>query len=86
MNNAGYKLILIGLLIFAFTACDDNSDDSENPNSNPSSSSETIQSSNWEIANYEDDNETYHFSGYSFDFSDNGEASATNGTSTISGT
>ncbi|MDA3911722.1 MAG: hypothetical protein PF448_10235 [Bacteroidales bacterium] len=89
MKYLNYKLILIGLLAFSFTACeDDSSDDSQNSSSSPSSSSETIQSSSWEITNYEDDNEnkTYHFSEYRFDFSDNGEASATNGESTISGT
>jgi hypothetical protein len=89
MKYLNYKLILIGLLAFSFTACeDDSNDDSQNPSNSPSSSSETIQSSNWEITNYEDDNEneTYHFDGYSFDFAENGEASTTNGTNTVSGT
>lgn len=88
MKYLNYKLILVGLLAFSFTACeDDSSDDLQNSSSSPSSSSETIQSASWEITNYEDDNEneTYHFNGYRFDFSDNGEASATNGTNTQNG-
>ncbi len=41
----------------------------------------------WRVSNFTEDgdNETYYFSGYSFDFSSDGKVTATNGTSTIVG-
>ena len=42
----------------------------------------------WRITSFNDsgDDETYHFTNYNFTFSDNGSVSASNGSTTVSGT
>lgn len=57
------------------------------PDDNSSNTATIITSGAWVITNFTDDgnNETAHFSGYTFTFSGNGQASASNGSNTVSG-
>jgi hypothetical protein len=59
--------------------------------SSPSSSNDVsniVQSGTWKVTYYNDsgNDETSYFSGYSFTFNSNGSVSATNNSSTVSGT
>ena len=47
-----------------------------------------VEGSNWRISYFEDSgqDETYHFSGYTFSFNEGGTLTATNGSNTVNGT
>ncbi len=79
------KLFFIALTI-SLASCSKSTDD--NP-STPSSTDKTDQvSGNWTVTYYFDSgkDETHDFNGYSFDFASNGVLTATNGSSTYTGT
>lgn len=54
----------------------------------PKKVEKAIVEGNWKVASFSEDgvDETYYFAGYTFTFSDNGTVTATNGSTTISGT
>ena len=66
----------------AFSACKKTASDVT-----PGDTFNTVKSGNWKVTYFFDSgDETYKFSGYSFNFSDNGTVTATNGSSTVNGT
>ena len=54
----------------------------------PKQVEKTMTDGTWKVTLFSEDgsNETYHFDGYNFTFSDGGSVTATNGTVTVSGT
>lgn len=79
MKKIGFQLFAAGLLLLVIVSCkkDDNSN-----------ASAILQDGKWKVTLYNDSgkDETSYFSGYEFSFSDNGIVSATNSSSTMSGT
>ncbi|HOE04115.1 MAG TPA: hypothetical protein PLZ52_02775 [Bacteroidales bacterium] len=80
-----HRFILIGILAaipFAYSCTDDSAD------LTPDNVNNTLQQSGWTVSLFtEDDNdETYHFTGYVFSFADNGVVSAVKQSTTVSGT
>ena len=87
------KLILKGILIiFIYTglamSCDKDDDNNEPQNTTIQQTQNTVQSGSWKITYYldSDQNETNHFTGYTFTFNENGSLVAINGSTTITGT
>lgn len=80
------NFIAAATLITACVSCSDD-DASSNVNGNANAITNNMKSGTWRITNYVDSgtNETADFNGYNFDFNDNGAVTATNGTSTYSG-
>lgn len=72
-------------LLLALTACSD--DDGNNVNGNATAVANNVKSGTWRITSYIDSgtDETYHFTGYNFTFSENGTLTATNTTNTYTG-
>ena len=87
------QLLWLFAIIFSlglFVACgedDDSSDDSTGTNT-VTSVTTTVNSGTWKITLFNDsgDDETNHFSGYNFTFGANNVLTATNGSSTYTGT
>ena len=78
----------IGLFIlFALGSCSSNEDSSTNEKE-MNEVRVIAQSSTWQITSFIDsgNDETNHFSGYSFTFNNNGTITASNGTQTYTGT
>ncbi|UCA54938.1 MULTISPECIES: hypothetical protein [Aequorivita] len=87
------KLTLKGMLIiFIYTglamSCDKDDDNNEPQNTTIQQTQNTAQSGSWKITYYldSDQNETNHFTGYTFTFNENGSLVAINGSTTITGT
>jgi len=81
-----FAFLLIGSALVTMTSCSNSSDDAGNIN--PTVIQNTVQTGDWRITSYIDSgkDETSHFSGYFFSFSDNGTISATNSSVTYAGT
>lgn len=72
------------------SSCSNNDDDGTNTNDNSAEMqqiSNAVELGTWVITNFMDsgDNETNHFTRYSFSFNTNGTLVATNGTETVNG-
>lgn len=79
---------LVTLLSFSLMSSTCSSDDDDNmPNSSVQDATMVSQSGSWKISSFIDSgqNETNHFTGYTFTFGDNGELTATNGSNTLTG-
>ena len=85
MKNFIKSTTLAIIMMVSISSC--KKDDSTSPNSS-SSISTTMQSGKWRITFYEDsgNNETNHFTGYSFQFNSNGTIVATNSGNSTNGT
>lgn len=82
---------LVTLLSFTLMSSMCSSDDMENPNNNAQqimAIENTAESGTWTISSFIDSgqDETHHFTGYSFTFGNDGTLTATNGTDTVQGT
>jgi hypothetical protein len=88
MKNA--FVIALFSLVFAGVLVSCNSDDDSNSNNNTVivQLEASIKTGTWRVSSFVEDgnNQTHHFTGYAFTFSENGTVSATNGTNTVSGT
>ncbi|MFP9100890.1 hypothetical protein ACLI09_17725 [Flavobacterium sp. RHBU_24] len=73
-------------MLMAGTGCSDD-DAVSNVNGNATAITNNMKSGTWRITNYVDsgNNETSDFTGYNFDFNDNGTLTASNGANTYSG-
>lgn len=84
MTNILKSAGVILMILLGFSACkkDDNSSNSV------TAIDSTIQQGSWKVTSLIDDgnNETSHYSGYSFQFASGGTVSATNSSGTVSGT
>lgn len=80
-------LFLATAALLGMTACSDD-DKSSNNNNTTNEILNSVTASTWRITSFveEANDETSHFSGYSFKFGKNGTITATNGTNTYSGT
>ncbi|QQX78220.1 hypothetical protein JK629_08990 [Aequorivita iocasae] len=69
-------------------SCDKDDDNNEPQNTTIQQTQNTAQSGSWKITYYldSDQNETNHFTGYTFTFNENGSLVAINGSTTITGT
>ncbi|PHR11131.1 MAG: hypothetical protein COA40_12410 [Aequorivita sp.] len=69
-------------------SCDKDDDNNEPQNTTIQQTQNTVQSGSWKITYYldSDQNETNHFTGYTFTFNENGSLVAINGSTTITGT
>lgn len=87
MKNQILSIILLISVGFLALSCD-NDDDSNSNNNTTVQLEASIKTGNWRVSNFVEDgiNQTNHFSGYEFTFSENGTVSATNGTNTVTGT
>ncbi len=86
-NNFVFVLcsfFIAGMLI----SCNSDDDSNSNNNSTIVQLETSIKSGAWRVSSFVEDgnNQTHHFTGYAFTFSENGTVSATNGTNTVSGT
>lgn len=81
-----FAILLTGSALFTLTSCSNSADDTGNIT--PAVIQNTVQTGDWRITSYIDSgkDETSHFSGYFFSFSDNGAISATNSSVTYAGT
>ena len=81
------KSLLVYVLVFTFSSCSNDDNDSSNSNTNQTIIENTIQSGTWRVTKYRDsgDDETNHFSGYTFTFSANNTLIAVNGNITNTG-
>lgn len=79
-------LLLTCSALFTMTSCSNSSDDAASLT--PTVIQNTVQEGDWRITSYIDSgkDETSHFSGYFFSFSNNGAISATNSSVTYAGT
>jgi len=79
--------LLISVSLFAMS-CDSDDDSSNNNGSVIVQLEASIKVGTWRVSNFVEDgnNQTHHFTGYAFTFSENGTVSATNGTNTVTGT
>lgn len=70
------------------TSCNSDDDSSDNNSSVIVQLIASIKEGTWRVSNFVEDgnNQTHHFNGYVFTFSENGAVSATNGTNTVTGT
>jgi len=81
------KLLMAGIAALGLlTACSD--DDSSSTNGNTTEVVNTVQDGTWRITSFveETNDETHHFTGYTFTFDDNDVLTATNGANTYTGT
>ena len=90
--NRNFFMGLLVMISFSLvsTSCSNNDDDGTNTNDNLAEIqqiSNTVELGTWVITNFMDsgDNETHHFTGYSFSFNTNGTLVATNGTEIVNG-
>ena len=82
------NLLVAGLVCFATLSCSDDDKTSEVDNTNVTAVEDAMQTGSWKITSFieEGNDETAHFTGYNFTFSENGTLRAANGTTTINGT
>ncbi len=80
-------LVTINSSLFTFSSCS-NDDDSSSNNQNVAQLQGAIVQGKWRVSNFVEDgnNQSHHFNGFAFTFSENGIVSATNGTTTVTGT
>ncbi len=85
-NHIHQLIILLIISVSIFTGC--KKDDNSPSSSSTSVLNSTIQQGNWRITNFNDsgNDETNHFTGYSFHFNSNGTVVATNNGSSENGT
>lgn len=78
---------LLSLLCFSLMSSTCSSDDDNMPNSSVQDAVMVSQSGTWKISSFIDSgqNETNHFTGYTFTFEDDGDVTATNGSNTLTG-
>jgi len=79
-----FSFFIAGTLI----SCNSDDDSNSNNNSIIVQLEASIKVGAWRVSNFVEDgnNQTHHFNGYAFTFSENGAVSATNGTNTVTGT
>ena len=85
------RYTLAGLVTISVLSCSNNDDDDASNNVTPVNVQELRDISTngtWRITSYveEGDNETHHFTNYTFTFDDDGTVTAVNGETTIAGT
>lgn len=87
MKALFFKSFLVYVLVFTFSSCSNDDDDSSNSNTDQANIENTVQSGTWRITKFMDsgDDETNHFSGYTFTFSANNTLVAVNGNTTNNG-
>lgn len=88
MKNQLLSICLLISVSFLALSCETD-DDSSNNNSNTIVQLEaSIKVGTWRVSSFVEDgnNQTSHFDGYAFTFSENGTVTATNGTNTVAGT
>ena len=87
MRTSFFILAMSFLTSLALISCNKD-DDNSNNNNNNNSNTTMLKSGTWKVTNFNEDgkDETYYFTGYSFDFQDNNVVTATSGTSVITGT
>jgi len=88
MKTLIFKSALSLLLVFTISSCSSDDDDTDDSSSNQDIVENTVQTGNWRITKYIDsgDDETNHFSGYTFTFNSDNTLVAANGTNTYNGT
>jgi len=88
MKTLIFKSALSLLLVFTISSCSSDDDNTDDSSSNQDIVENTVQTGNWRITKYIDsgDNETNHFSGYTFSFNSDNTLVAANGTNTYNGT
>jgi hypothetical protein len=86
MKNVFLGLIII--LVLIVTSCESDDNIPVNGSTNIQEISNTAQSGNWRISSFIDSgkDETSNFTGYVFNFADNGKINATKGSTTVNGT
>lgn len=87
------KILLKAILvIFVYTglamSCDKDDDNSQQQNTNVAQTINTAQNGSWKITYFYDSDheETGHFTGYVFNFNENGSLVAVKGSTTVTGT
>ena len=91
MRTGLFKSVLVVLSISLMSSMCSSDDDDGNSNTNSQQISQvenTVETGTWRVSNFVDSgqDETNDFNGYDFTFSANGILTATNGTTTYSGT
>lgn len=78
----------IKILALAFLAITTVSSCKKDEKISPSNSAAVIKDGTWKVTLFSEDgvNETYHFTGYSFDFQEGGVVKATSSSNTVNGT
>jgi hypothetical protein len=88
MKTMDKAFLVAGLISLSFligiSSCDDGKSEGDNRPTQQVIES-TLKENSWEITNFDDD-ETHHFSGYSFHFNTDGSVVASKSNSSISGT
>jgi hypothetical protein len=79
-----FSFFIAGTLI----SCNSDDDSNSNNNSIIVQLEASVKVGAWRVSNFVEDgnNQTHHFNGYAFTFSENGTVSATNGANTVTGT
>ncbi len=87
MKIASMFAIIMYIVTVAACSKDDNSNDSQQ-NTTVQQTETTAQTGSWKVTYYfdTDQEETNHFTGYTFTFNENGSLVAVNGSTTITGT
>jgi hypothetical protein len=85
-NYFKQTLLLLLISVFVFTGC--KKDDNSSSSNSTSVLNNTVQQGTWKITYFNDsgNDETNHFTGYTFQFNSNGTVTATKNGSTVSGT
>jgi hypothetical protein len=88
MKNIFVFALFSFLIVGTFVSCNSDDDSNSNNNSTIVQLEASIKTGTWRVSNFVEDgnNQTHHFNGYAFTFSENGAVSATNGTNTVTGT
>ena len=86
MKNVRFLFILLVGLLCILIAISCTQDEQASPTQN--FTGDDLETGSWKITSFVDSgkDETYHFTGYIFTFSDNGNITANNGNTTINGT
>jgi hypothetical protein len=84
MKNSLYSLIVVIVMATAMTSCKNDDNNSPSPSATLNSN---LQTGTWRITLFAEDgdNQTSHYSGYNFTFSNGGVVTATNGSNTVTG-
>lgn len=82
------RIFLMAVLFTAMIGCTSDDDGSQNSSQVITGLTEVATSGGWAISSYIDsgNNETTHFTGYTFVFNSNGSITASNGETTVQGT
>lgn len=88
MKNIFVFALFSFFIIGTLTSCNSYDDSSDNNSNIIVQLQASIKVGTWRVSNFVEDgvNQTHHFTGYVFTFSENGTVSATNGTTTVTGT